>query len=386
MLRSRHSRVICIGAGAAGLYFSTLCHEALVLERNDRPGRKLLITGGGGCNFTHDLPPSELSLHYPERRTFVSPALHAHGADAIRARFRSLSLESVVREDGKVFPRGNDARDVLYALEKASGTVVTGCHVEEVHRKDDHFVIGTDMGLFTSDTLVIATGGLSYPATGSTGDGFAFARSLGHTIVPPRPALCRLEMESALPECEGISLDEVWLNLDGHKARGPILFTRTGVSGPAVMNLSRYATGDSVLRICFRDVDEAAIRSLEGRRKAVNAMASALSLPDRLVRALLPSVVDKTIAQLTKEDLKTCARMLRDFSSHCSTSGCMKTATVTRGGVCVDEVDRKTFASRLCPGLYIIGEALDVDGECGGYNLTFAFASAYAAAEAITTG
>lgn len=386
MLRSRHSRVICIGAGAAGLYFSTLCHEALVLERNDRPGRKLLITGGGGCNFTHDLPPSELSLHYPDRRTFVSPALHAHGADAIRARFRSLSLESVVREDGKVFPRGNDARDVLYALEKASGTIVTGCHVEEVHRKDDHFVIGTDMGLFTSDTLIIATGGLSYPATGSTGDGYAFARSLGHTIVQPRPALCRLELESALPECEGISLDEVRLVLDGHKTRGPILFTRTGVSGPAVMNLSRYATGGSVLRICFRDVDEAAIRSLEGRRKAVNAMASALSLPDRLVRALLPSVMDKTIAQLTKEDLKTCARMLRDFSSHCSTSGCMKTATVTRGGVCVDEVDRKTFASRLCPGLYIIGEALDVDGECGGYNLTFAFASAYAAVKAIKTG
>ena len=143
------------------------------------------------------------------------------------------------------------------------------------------------------------------------------------------------------------------LNLDGHKTRGPILFTRTGVSGPAVMNLSRYATGGSVLRICFRDVDEAAIRSLEGRRKAVNAMASALSLPDRLVRALLPSVMDKTIAQLTKEDLKTCAR--------------------------------KTFASRLCPGLHIIGEALDVDGECGGYNLTFAFASAYAAAKAIKT-
>ena len=225
-----------------------------------------------------------------------------------------------------------------------------------------------------------------YPATGSTGDGYAFARSLGHTIVQPRPALCRLELESALPECEGISLDEVGLNLDGHKTRGPILFTRTGVSGPAVMNLSRYATGDSVLRICFRDVDEAAIRSLEGRRKAVNAMASALSLPDRLVRALLPSVVDKTIAQLTKEDMKTCARMLRDFSSRCFTSGCMKAATVTRGGVCVDEVDRRTFASRLCPGLYIIGEALDVDGECGGYNLTFAFASAYAAAKAITTG
>lgn len=384
MHQKREWKAICIGGGASGLYFSHLVPQSLLVEKNQRVGLKLLATGGGMCNFTHDLSPRDMVEHYYEKKAFVSSAIYTHSPDEIRREFEDLGVASFVREDGCVFPRSRRSQDIVNALAGECRNILTGCEVLSVEKTDGHFHLETTKGELETKVLVIATGGLSYPQTGSTGDGFRFASSLGLSIVPPHSALCEIRLMDSLVVCKGISLDDVVLSCNGKKTRGPVVVTDRGLSGPAAMDLSRYIgrNDDLTIRFCTMTTEE--ITALEGRKLACNAIAQATGLPDRLVRFILgPDISAKRIAQLRKEELVRIASRLSSYRTGASTDGMMKRSTVTRGGVDTKEIDPKSFQAKSCPGLFVIGEALDVDGECGGYNLSFALASAFCAATSV---
>lgn len=382
---NKHHTVIIAGGGASGLFLAGLLgKDALVIEKNVRPGRKLLLTGGGSCNYTHDLPPQEMVRHYYDRRAFVTPSLYSLTSECLIEHFSSRGLDSVIREDGKVFPSTLRASDVLDVLMKDVKTIVTGEAVTSAVKDGNIFTVTTDRATYTSDYLVIATGGLSYPGTGSTGDGYALAKAFGHRIIPPTAALCQIRIRNTpFSDLEGISLEDITISTRGKSFKGPAVFTRKGISGPAAMNLSRYVTETEPVRICFASLSEDEIRNLGGRKKASGAISQLTGLPSRLVSTLAGPAGDKNISDLSKEDTR---RIVSAISSYTFTGTTKKEgmcATVTQGGVDTGEVDRKSLESRLCPRLYIIGECLDVDGECGGYNLSFAFASAFLAAASI---
>lgn len=382
--RNKHYRIICIGGGAGGLFFSSLVPGTLLIEKEARPGRKLLLSGGGMCNFTHADSADEIITKYYEKRNFVTPAFRAFPPLSIISYFSSLGMKSLTREDGKVFPASLRAETVVSTLESCCSEIITGCRVEKVTRDDDGmFRLETSDGTLTCEYLVIATGGLSYPATGSTGDGYSFAKAFGHQIIPPSPALCQIVLKDSLGDCEGISLSSVTLSLDREKSSGDIVITKKGISGPAAMNLSRFVTDGSIIRISFTAISAEKIKSLPGKQKAVNAVSSAAGLPSRLTEHLLRDIGDKTVSQLNKKDISLIVSRLTSFTSSCSTAGQLGAATVTRGGVDTSQVDRKTFSSRLADKLYFTGEVLDVDGQCGGYNISFAFAGSFMAAQSI---
>ena len=375
---------VVIGGGASGLYFSHLMKDCLLIEKKTGCASKLLMTGGGECNFTHDDDAAEMVRHYYEKKAFVSPAIYSHDSHAIRSHFEELGVPSFTREDGKVFPLSRDAHSVAYALINNTRNIITACRVTGVRKENGIFITQSTKGEFTSKYLVIAAGGASCPATGSDGDGYALASSFGHHIITPGPGLCRIKLVNNIPGCEGITLENVSFRLAGKTFEGPLLFTDNGISGPAVMNASRYVENKDEITICFHPLEENAVKRLEGRKKAVNALSAYTHLPDRFLRNLLPFLGDKNIADMNRQDIRETVQRLSAFRSSCTTQGEMKRATVTHGGVDTKKVDRKTFQSLLCDNLHLIGEVLDVDGECGGYNLSFAFASAFCAFSAIS--
>ena len=342
------------------------------------------MTGGGECNFTHDDDAAEMVRHYYEKKAFVSPAIYSHDSHAIRSHFEELGVPSFTREDGKVFPLSRDAHSVAYALINNTRNIITACRVTGVRKENGIFITQSTKGEFTSKYLVIAAGGASCPATGSDGDGYALASSFGHHIITPGPGLCRIKLVNNIPGCEGITLENVSFHLAGKTFEGPLLFTDNGISGPAVMNASRYVENKDEITICFHPLEDNAVKRLEGRKKAVNALSAYTHLPDRFLRNLLPYLGDKNIADMNRLDIRETVQRLSAFRSSCTTQGEMKRATVTHGGVDTKEVDRKTFQSLLCDNLHLIGEELEVDGECGGYNLSFAFASAFCAFSVIS--
>jgi flavoprotein, HI0933 family len=379
----RRTDLIIIGGGPAGLFLSSLVKDSILLEKNERPGAKLLVTGGGMCNFTHENNPAEMRLMYFEKKSFVAPSIGSFTPTALRSWFEAHGVRSFVREDGCVFPESRDAESVRAALVKAAGEIALNTTVLSVRKEGDGFITETDNGIFISNKLAITTGGMSYPGLGSTGDGYAFAKALGHRIVPPLPALSEIRMERNFPSLEGLSLSDVKLMAGGEKAEGAVVFTRRGISGPAAMALSREINGKTKLTISFAALDKEVFLS-KGSIGVKRLIKEATSLPSSLIEALLP-FGDKKAAELKKEERNLIIKEITAFETMADTAGMMKSATVTKGGVDTTEVNSKSMESKLVKNLYFAGEVLDVDGRCGGYNLHFAFASAYAASRAINS-
>ena len=375
---------IIIGGGASGLLISHLLPSSLLIEKNSQCGLKLLITGNGACNITHDENIREFVTHYYEKRAFVSPALYAFPPEKIRAFFLSQGVETYIRDDGKVFPVSMKSLDIKDALLRGNRNILYETEVLSVTKVDGVFKVETTNGTFLSPILVIATGGKSYIETGSTGDGYRFAQSLGHTITELRPALSPLKTEADVSSIEGVSLSDVTLSIGKISYRGPVVFTRRGISGPAVQNISRYVSGKTELIVRFVpsfNPDE--IKKKNGKSNIINALHSITDLPSSFLSFLLGDIGEKNVASVTKNEIREIERRLLHTSLSVTQDGGEKKAMVTRGGVSTEEVDSRTMESKIVPGLYFTGEVLDVDGECGGYNLSFAFASANLAAESI---
>lgn len=398
---------IIIGAGAAGLFAAGSALQkgksVTILEHKGSPGKKLLITGKGRCNVTNNCDEEEFLKNVRRNPRFLYSAMAACPPAKVMEIFENeLNVPLKTERGRRVFPQSDRAADILNALlQRAQGAQI-------IYRGAKKLLIeeGRCTGVelengekLKAPAVIVATGGVSYPVTGSTGDGYRFAQQAGHTIIPPEPSLVSLvERGSTCKRMMGLSLRNVTLTLwEGKKKRfseqGEMLFTHFGVSGPLVLSASAHIR--DMKKYGYRiEIDLKPALSAEKLDKRVTedfALLAGKEASHCLVK-LLPSSMQpvmlekwgiepqRKVNQITREERRRLVELLKAFPIELSGKGDLEHAVVTSGGVCVKEVDPKTMESKLCPGLYFAGEVLDVDAYTGGYNLGIAFATAHAAA------
>lgn len=384
---------ILIGGGAAGLYFAANCRSGsgLILEKSRTPGQKLMLSGSGQCNLTHGGSIKDFIGHYGQNGSRIRSALYRASNLALMNFFSENGIPLTERPDGKVFPQSMKASQVLELLQKRAvqngWRLAANCPVTDISPQEDGtFVIN---GQYKAKAVIVATGGCSYPFTGSDGSIFPVLERLGLNILPPKPALVPLTVQQyPYSSLSGISFRDALVRVDKHKLKGDLLLTHSSFSGPAVLNLSRYAKPGSSLKISYLP-DGTQLSVPPGESRAAAAFfAEQTKLPKRFVTVALQQAgadPSEKAASLSGRQVKTLLSLLTcDTFSVSGTSG-FGSAMATSGGVSLDEVDLKTFESKRYPGLYIIGEVLDIDGDTGGYNLQFAFSSACCAAESLMT-
>jgi predicted Rossmann fold flavoprotein len=402
-------RVIVVGGGPAGLMAAGqaagLGAETLLLEKMDRPGRKLRITGKGRCNLTNVAPLDEFIAHFGPNGRFLRQAFHRFFTPDLVAFLEERGLRTVTERGGRVFPASEQAQDVVDVLlrwaRERGATIRPRAAVERLLVEGGN-VVGVEYGgeAARGDVVIVATGGASYPATGSTGDGYRLAEAVGHTIVPIRPALVPLETAGDVARrLQGLSLRNVraTLRVDGRQQAGQfgeLLFTHFGLSGPIVLTLSGQAVdalreGRQVeLAIDLKPaldedkLDARLLRDLNAHGKRQFRTLLKGLLPSKLI----PACVDlvgippfKVAHQISAEERGRLRAWLKDFRLRVSGHRPLAEAIITAGGVDTREVDPRTLASRLVAGLYFAGEVLDVDADTGGYNLQAAFSTGWLA-------
>lgn len=405
MPKDSHLHTLIIGAGPAGLFAAANIHSlsTLILEKKESPGRKLLISGTGQCNFTHAGAMSDFKNHFGDNYQFLSKALKAFtNQDAIEF-FKKRGVNSMIDSNEKVFPSSLKAVDILNALLiscRASGAVLkTGSSVLSVQKENNRFVVNTDSGIYSSDFLMLATGGKSYPTTGSTGDGYRFAASLGHSIAAPRPALAPITVcNYELADLAGISFQNIEITQWRDKKklrtfRGDIVLTHTGLSGPGILNNARYFMSGDELRLNFCDIPETEfeqqfVRQANNSGKiTVSGCMKNTGIPKNLANSILIKSIGsltKPLAEVSKLQRKALINFSCAYPFIINQVGSFKTAMATSGGVVLHEINPSTMESLLVPKLYFCGEVMDIDGDTGGYNIQAALSTAYLAANDIS--
>lgn len=395
--------VVVIGGGPAGLFLALQAgrsaHSVLLLEKKPSCGKKLLLSGSGQCNLTHEGPVQEFIPRYGSHGSFLRPALMTWTNQDLVAFFMDHGLAMATDPGGKIFPATRKARDILDILLSECRSAGVRIHCDEpvmsVGVVEGGFLARTARGEYCAGNLVIATGGASYPATGSTGDGFDMARKLGHRVEETAPALTPVYIDGfAFSGLSGISFEMLPIRLfrAGKKVRehtGDVLITHAGLSGPGVLDLSRYIVAGDILEISFLPgMDAAALdRHITGMARVhgnrlVRTCLVETGLPDRFLKAVLAlSGVpgDLPAARLPKTARQAIVSHLTACRFTVGRLGGYGEAMVTRGGVSLKEVNPKTLESKLHQNLYFLGEVLDIDGDTGGFNLQAAFSTAYLA-------
>jgi len=408
------NRVIVIGAGAAGMMAALKAAEqgaeVLLLEKMAAPGRKILITGKGRCNFTNRCELADFPKFFPNNGAFLYSALRAFGNQELIDFFANRGVLSKVERGGRLFPISDKASDIVEALTKAvrqAGVkIITNRSVQSIHGKDGR-ITGVISGseTFPADAVVLATGGLSYPGTGSTGDGYRMAKELGHSVTPLTPALVPLEtVETWVKELQGLSLKnvEATVRVDGRKVDddfGEMLFTHFGISGPIILSLSQ-AVSKALKQVpkpeIFVDINLKPALAPETLDKRLQRDFTAFArkqfknaLGDLLPAKLIPVIInlcgiqpDKFVHQITREERTRLVGLLQNLRLSIRGTRPVAEAVVTAGGVEVKEVNPKTMESRLVDGLFFAGEILDFDGYTGGFNLQAAFSTGFVAGNA----
>ena len=373
---NKHYPVLIIGAGASGLFAgSILGKKAIVIEKNSQAGKKLLLTGGGRCNYTHDSELPELLSHYSADKKYIRDALYALPPKKIVQYFKELSIEPSIEETGKIFPRTGKAEDVVSALEKKA-SVIYETEVLSIE-KTDVFVVKTNKGTFTADSILVSTGGNSFAHTGSDGKGYEFAKAFGHTVNKPTPALAPIALDFKLTEAEGITAT-ITIKIGKKEFSDSAVITRRGLSGPLAENISYLLPQKKEIVLSFAEISKESIKAENGKTLLKNV----LNMPTRLSKALLGNLAEKKIAELKKDELTLIVERITNLKTNAM--AIKEGAMSTHGGVSMDEVNTKTMESKLVKGLYFAGDVLDVDGECGGYSLTWAFASAFLFAQSVS--
>lgn len=418
--------VIVVGAGAAGLLAASRAAErgrrTLLIEKNRKPGVKILISGGTRCNLTHATDARGIVEAFGPQGHFLHSSLAALGPQNLVELFAAEGVRTKVESTGKIFPASDKAADVLQALvrrlNRSGATLALNEAVEGIARAESGFQVVTTARRLSGARVILTTGGQSYPGCGTTGDGYTWARALGHTIVPVRPALVPVTTNAVwVLALKGITVSDVAVRvMEGppgrdersqgknekarhrgarNRVRGSFLFTHFGVSGPVVLDVSREISGhphpESLVLECdfapaLRDDefdDQLRRQAQSAGRKLVTALLP-VDLPRRLVDSLLGQA--EMPLELRGAELSAAhrARIVQAFK-RClipvaGTRGFAK-AEVTAGGVSLAEVDSRTMESRLVPGLFLAGEILDLDGPIGGYNFQAAFSTGWLAAE-----
>lgn len=404
-------KVIVIGAGAAGMMAAAQAAsqgaETILLEKMPRVGKKMLITGKGRCNLTNSADTAELIRNMTGNGSFLYSAIHAFTNEDVMAFFRDLGVPTKVERGGRVFPESDKAADavgaMVRALHRLNVKIVVNSAVRHI-LADGGAVSGVmaDSGEILADAVILATGGASYPGTGSTGDGYKMAERLGHTIVPIRPSLVPLEVEEDwVSEAQGLSLRNVKAAVfsDGKKvgeAFGEMLFTHFGVSGPIVLSLSRVAakelrlgkavelTIDLKPALTNEVLDKRVQRDFEAlsRKKVKNALERLL--PAKLIGAVADLAyldAEKPIHEVTRAERLRLIDTVKRLALTVTKTRPIAEAIVTAGGVHTKEIWPKTMASKLVRGLYFAGEVIDVDGFTGGFNLQAAFSTGFVAGQ-----
>lgn len=396
------TNVCIIGAGPAGLMASINCAsanaehpkgtETAVFETNTTAGRKLLLTGGGRCNLTHTGTPDEIIRSIGPKGRFLSYCLHKFPPERTRQFFSKLGLDSIVEPDGCVFPvtdRAEDVRDCLINRAKDLGVrFFFDKPVKSITRQGNPFEIHTNKEVIVAEKVIIATGGLSFPQTGSTGDGYKFARELGHTIVEPKASLVPLVTRETWPgQIAGTAVPNVKISarIDNKKisTAGALVFTDNGIGGPAVWDMSRHLTDFLPARKpleIFIDLVPA-MNETEFEAYLLDLFAK---YPTKIIVNVLFDLVPKKIAgflcrragvaettasQLKKEHRRKIIQLLKKLPLSIKGTHPIAEAIVTRGGVSTSEIDTKTMESKICPNLFFAGEIIDADGPCGGFSL-----------------
>jgi predicted Rossmann fold flavoprotein len=408
--------VIVIGAGAAGLLAAGRAAElgakVLLLERMRQAGRKLLITGKGRCNITNESELGEFMEHIHPDSRFLRPAFSSFFSDDIIRLLNQHGLETITERGGRVFPLSNKSSDVVNALLKWNNIngveLVTGIRVHEL-LIENNLVTGvkaeTDKGMESiySSAVIICSGGKSYPATGSSGDGYKLAESAGHSIVPLLPSLVPLETAGPYASrLQGLSLKNVnaTLWIKGKKTGeefGEMLFTHFGLSGPIILTLSRFVakalSQGSKVEISIdlkpaldeQKLDNRLIRDLNenGKRQLGNLFRSWLPL------SMVPIFIEilaldpqKEAHQVSGKERKKILQLMKDLRFKISGVRSFKEAIITAGGISLNEINPKTMESRKVKNLYFAGEVIDVDGDTGGYNLQIAWSTGWLAGSA----
>lgn len=402
--------VCVIGGGPAGMFAAITAAQSgakvLLLEKNGRLGKKLLITGKGRCNVTNDCNAEQVLQNTPRNGKFLYSAMSAYPPEQVISFFRKAGCPLKTERGNRVFPESDRSQSVLDALQrklKENGVMVHTGKVKAI-RTDESGVIGvtTAEETISCKKVILATGGASYPATGSTGDGYQIAKALGHTIVEPQGSL--VPLETAGNDCQdmqGLALRNVAVKLLNPKGKaaykdfGEMLFTHFGVSGPTVLSASAHiGKGDGWKMVIDlkpaldeAKLDERILRDLDQYQN--RSMENALT--DLLPRSMIPVIlrrigVDGTLQanSFTKQNRRALVEQLKAFTVEITGKRPVSEAIVTSGGVKVGEIDPKTMESKKVPGLYFAGEIIDCDAYTGGFNLQIAWATGYAAGRAVT--
>lgn len=395
---------IIIGGGPAGMFAAITAaqrgQKVLLLERNDRLGKKLLITGKGRCNVTNNCSVDEVLKNVPRNGRFLYSALNACPPAKVMDFFATAGCALKTERGNRVFPVSDRSQTVLEALQREmrrSGVEIRTDRVREILTVDGAVSgVRGQNATYGCGWVILATGGLSYPTTGSTGDGYAIAEHLGHTIVPAQGSLVPLETQGPdAPDMQGLSLRNVDVKLLDAKGKklftdfGELLFTHFGVSGPTVLSASAHLKGEGCrlvidLKPALDEgrLDSRVLRDLELYKN--RSMENALT--DLLPRSMIPVVLRRAgidpamqANSLTKQQRRSLVELLKAFSLTVTGKRPVAEAIITSGGVKVGEIDPKTMQSKIVPGLYFAGEIIDCDAYTGGFNLQIAWSTAYAA-------
>ena len=404
-------RVVIIGAGASGMLAAKVAsdrgYKVIVLEKQKRCGQKLLITGKGRCNITNNCEIEELIENVPTNGKFLYSAFYTFTNDQVIDMFNDLGVETKTERGKRVFPVSDKAVDVVRALEKQMRSnknveVLLNSKVDKIEAQDGKIkkVILSDKREIECDSVIVATGGVSYPRTGSSGDGYKFARNLGHTIVKPKASLIGLEvMEDYVTDLAKLSLRNVSINVYNSKNKkiyddfGEMEFTKYGLDGPIIKSAS-CRMGDlskENYKIVLDlkpalDEDKLDKRVQKDFQKYANKNFEN-SLNDLLPKQLIPTIVKLSkidayikVNQISKEERKNLVHLIKNITFTVKNYRPIEEAIITSGGVKTSEINSSTMESKLVSGLYFAGEVIDVDAYTGGFNLQIAFSTAYLAA------
>lgn len=401
-----NKKVIVVGAGAAGVFAAGTaaenCAEVLLLERNPKIGRKVLITGKGRCNVTHHTDEVDtLIQNIPGNGRFLYSAFSNFMPQDTIDFFEDYGVPLKVERGNRVFPQSDKAADIVDAMARYLADV--GVQIKQARVTELLTENGTVKGVKTesdevlfADRVILATGGKSYPKTGSTGDGYALAQSVGHTVTPLRPSLSALRCrEGFCSDCSGLSLRNVAITIHDTKKQkiiyedfGEMLFTHFGVSGPMILSASAHMREMQAERYTIHldlkpalspeKLDARILRDFsENLNKSISNTLGLL-----LPRSIIPAVLHRAglrpsekINQITKEQRTRLAETVKNLTLTVMDFHDIKEAIITAGGVKTSEVNPKTMESKLCRGLYFAGELLDCDGYTGGFNLQIAFST-----------
>ena len=400
--------IIVIGAGAAGLMAATTAamygKKVLVLEKMPRPARKIMITGKGRCNLTNNTDLNGLIANTCRNARFLYSAFSRFGAEDTISFFERAGVPLKTERGNRVFPVSDKSVDIVDALvnsAKKSGVKILNKEVEDILTKNGAVsgVKCSDGTVIPCESLLIATGGKSYPTTGSTGDGYAFAEKLGHTVTELRPSLVPMEVYEGFPEqLSGLSLKNVSLTIQNggkicFKEQGEMLFTHFGISGPLVLSASASieklsddckAFIDLKPALSEEQLDKRLLRDFEDLKNKELGNSLDSLLPKKLILPVIASagIPPKTrVNALTKEQRLSLVKTLKALPLTVTALRSFNEAVITRGGVSVKEIDPKTMASKIVEGLFFAGEVIDVDAFTGGFNLQIAFSTGYLAGE-----